>query len=159
MSGCESPPANLRQTKVSQILHGLASDPLTGLLFCRRSLSLSATISASLPDSAPRSSPPAVTPVKVCVPQSQSVVAIFYCWCCTKLGMSVPTAAKLRPPFTLKLTLYSHESPFFCDVRRIILRITLPPTGISAQNAPCDPEVTWVNQQLRYRRLSVGNSP
>lgn len=33
MSGCESPPANLRQTKVSQILHGLASDPLTGLLF------------------------------------------------------------------------------------------------------------------------------
>ncbi|PYI06336.1 hypothetical protein BO78DRAFT_117415 [Aspergillus sclerotiicarbonarius CBS 121057] len=32
MSGCESPPANLRRKKPSQILHGLAPKPLTGLL-------------------------------------------------------------------------------------------------------------------------------
>ncbi|KAI2819216.1 hypothetical protein CBS63078_1247 [Aspergillus niger] len=134
MSGCESPPANLRRTKVSQILHGLASDPLTGLLFvaapCRYPPPFLLLFRIPLRDS----SPPAVTPVKVCVPQSQSVVAIFYCWRCTEASSFATSGASSSASPSRRL-----ESP--------------------RQKAPCDPEVTWVNQQLRYRRHSVGNNP
>ncbi|RDH27226.1 hypothetical protein BDQ94DRAFT_163814 [Aspergillus welwitschiae] len=129
MSGCESPPANLRRTKVSQILHGLASDPLTGLLFvaapCRYPPPFLLLFRIPLRDS----SPPAVTPVKVCVPQSQSVVAIFYYWRCTEARYE--RARRCQTPATITLKL----GAFFCDIRRIILRITVPPTGISASKS------------------------